>query len=269
MKKKFIDFFESQLLDWELARNNVSALKSVKRKPFKCKSLEGYVQFNPARAVSTLAKVDKDSIQQRKCFLCDANRPLEQKKLQLLPGWNMLVNPFPILPYHFTIVNQNHTPQKLDFEIGKELAVSVHGFVVFFNDDGAGASAPDHMHFQAVPIDELPLIKNFISHGKKIKKEELPFKILTDEKEIKDCPYPMNVYFWKNQEEEREVNFIAVPRKKHRPDEYYLQPPLRRAISPGAIDMAGVLVTPIEEDFNMTNDKDVENIYLQVGFTDE
>ncbi|MCH5234001.1 MAG: DUF4922 domain-containing protein [Muribaculaceae bacterium] len=268
MKEEIKEFFESQLKNWELARRNFEALNFVKKKPFKCGVLNGFVQYNPARSVSTLAKVDKNSIANRKCFLCDENRPNEQMKFELIPGWNLLVNPFPILPFHFTIVNSKHTPQKLDVETGIELARQLPRFVVFFNDDGAGASAPDHMHFQAVPIEELPLIKLLDTGIKDLKTDKLPFKILTEKEEIKTCKDPMNVYFWLP-EVDKEVKFIAIPRKAHRPREYDMQPPSRRAISPGAIDMAGIIVTPIEEDFDLTVDKDIENIYHQVGFIDE
>ncbi|MCH5241056.1 MAG: DUF4922 domain-containing protein [Muribaculaceae bacterium] len=258
-------FFENQIKVWELARTNFEALSFIKKRTFCCGSLLGHIQFNPARAVSTLAKVDKVSIDQRKCFLCDHNRPEEQKSFEILPDWQLLVNPFPILPYHFTIVNSQHLPQKLEFETGINLAKKLDGFVVFFNDDGAGASAPDHMHFQAVPLEYLPLIKLLSSKWDSIQELQLPFQIFLDEEEIKGSKDPMNVYFWKDMKAGG-VKFMAIPRKAHRPKEYFLSPPERRAISPGAIDMAGVMVTPIKEDFYRVDDKDVENIYRQVGY---
>ena len=265
MDKQIKEFFENQIKNWELAKSNFEALNFINKRPFQCGSLTGFVQFNPGRAISTLAKVDKNSIKSRKCFLCEKNRPKEQRTMEILPGWDLLVNPFPILPYHFTITNQHHIPQKLQLETGKELAGKLQGLTVFFNDEGAGASAPDHMHFQAVPLEELPLINLIDSDKTNSMTEKLLFKILTEEKDIKECKDPMNVYFW-HSKRGGEIKFIAIPRKRQRPKEYFLQPPLRRAISPGAIDMAGILVTPHEEDFNLTEEKEIENIYRQVAF---
>lgn len=258
------DFFESQLLEWDLASKNVEALKKVKRKPFKIGDLYGYVQFNPARAVSTLANVEKQAIDSRPCFLCQLNRPEKQQSLEILPGWDLLVNPFPILPYHFTIVNRIHTRQKLLIETGKKLAEKLPGMVVFFNDEGAGASAPDHIHFQAVPLEELPLINILSDERNDI---SLPYKIIKDIEVPLYSDYPVNAYFWKTSE--NVIRNIIIPRKTHRPKEFYLDMPHRRAVSPGAIDMAGVIVTPIEVDFNSINLWDIKNIYSQVAFGNE
>lgn len=265
-EREIKEFFEQELKIWDLARKNCEALKNVKRKQFKVGDLKGYVQFNPARAVSTLAKLDKNSIKERQCFLCKKNRPKEQRGLEILNGWELLVNPFPILHYHFTIVKDDHVPQNLLIETGKKLASLLKGFVVFFNDDGAGASAPDHMHFQAVPLNELPLIQFVLEKGLVDSKEKLPYKILSEEKEIEKCEQPQNVFFWT---EEDRIQVIGIPRKMHRPKEFFMVPPNRRAFSPGAIDMAGVLVTPYEEDFNSISEEDIKNIYCQVGLTNE
>ena len=256
------NFFDDQLDCWDLARLNYQALEKVKTKSFKTGRLEGVVQFNPARSVSTLANVDKESIKQRNCFLCKTHRPKEQKGIELIQGWELLVNPFPILPYHFTIAGKEHKPQILDIKTGIELASNLPGMVVFFNDDGAGASAPDHVHFQAVPINALPLIQS-LEKDFEIKDNDFPFHIEIrgyDEKSTN----PVNAFFWKK-ETGAEVRWITIPRKAHRPSSYYLMPPFRRAISPGAIDMGGVLVTPIEEDFNRTELSDIERIYQEVG----
>lgn len=297
-REAVIEFFETEIRNWELARNNFQALECVLKKPFKCGDMQGYVQFNPARSVSSLAKVDKESIKNRKCFLCSDNRPKKQRAIKLLSDWNLLVNPYPILPFHFTIANDGHIPQKLQIQTGTRLAKELEGFVVFFNDDGAGASAPDHMHFQAVSFEHLPLIRLINDNWPEKEKLNLPFKILTDPDLIKKCQFPMNVYFWSTEinetsmkqkeenekgcyyesdgkeiliekgEENPEIRILAIPRKAHRPEEFYKGPPLRRAFSPGALDMAGIMVTPIENDFNAITSQEIENIYRQVGFSE-
>lgn len=255
---------DHQLQKWELASKNYKDLQFARIKKIKIGDLEVKVQCNPARAVSTLAKVESRDIKSRPCFLCSANRPAEQDKYEILPGWDLLVNPYPILPFHFTIASTSHTPQHLYFEEGKKLAERLPGMVVFYNDSGAGASAPDHLHFQAVPLEELPLIR--LLKDNEPQSLRLPFKIYTEEKEIKECKYPQNAYFWKDGE--GVVKMISIPRKAHRPESYFKSPPLRRAFSPGAIDMAGVLVTPFEEDFEATDSVDIINIYQQTAFSE-
>lgn len=269
MKEKEINlFFENQLKDWPLAKSNFEALLSIKKKNFKIKDLKGYVQYNPQRAASSLAKIDKESIKKRECFLCSKNRPAEQKVFEILPGWELLVNPFPILPYHFTIASTNHATQKLNLTAGKLLAEQLPGMVVFFNDIGAGASAPDHTHFQAVPIDELPLIRMIEINGDKEEKDlSFPFKII-NETELNDEKQPVNVFIWKSGNSHK-IKVVGIPRKAHRPACFYQEGEKRRAFSPGAIDMAGVLVTPFEEDFERISSEEIERIYSEVGIQDE
>ena len=262
--QKLKDFFLSQLEIWELARNNFQNLEKIEKKPMQAGELKGYIQFNPARAVSTLAKVDDSTISRRKCFLCSHHRPDEQKSMEILPGWELLVNPYPILPYHFTISSKAHTAQRLNIITGKRLAELLDGMVVFYNADGAGASAPDHAHFQAVPIEELPLINLLDRDNIDIRNVEMPFKIIIDPDESENIKEPVNAYFW--MDKEKKVHLIAIPRSQHRPGCYYKEPPERRAVSPGAIDMAGVIVTPIKEDFDRLNNDDIEKIYKEVSF---
>ena len=261
MKAEILHFFDEQLKTWPLAAANYEALAKTRKKSFKVHDFEGWVQYNPARAGSTLAKVDRDSVKKRGCFLCEANRPAQQKSIVLIEGWNLLVNPFPILPFHFTIVSTGHTPQVLSLQIGKQLAELLPGMVVFYNDDGAGASAPDHAHFQAVPLQELPLVRVLEENDD----FPPPFRIIRQFDELTENKFPVNAYFWQSQKDDR-VKMMAIPRRVHRPDMFYLEVPDRRAVSPGAIDMGGVIVTPFEEDFEAMDNHDVEEIYRQTSF---
>lgn len=264
MERDIIDFFNVQLQTWDLASANYSKLKDVLKKPVNLGFIEGIVQYNPGRAVSTLAKVDKNSIKERRCFLCKENRELRQLYLDILPGWELLVNPFPILPYHFTIAGKTHTRQKLYIEEGKKLADALPGMVVFFNSEGAGASAPDHIHFQAVPLESLPLIKllDSIPEGE-YSKLCLPYAIINNPSMLTDTHTLANAYFWKDRE--GRSRFGAIKRKAHRPLAYFKDPPERIAVSPGAVDMAGLIVTPFEEDFHKISDKDILSIYKEVA----
>lgn len=266
-KKEIKDFFESQLKTWETASQNYNDLKFFNRKHFKIENLSGFICQNPRRAVSTLSKVDSQSISQRKCFLCKNNRPPQQLIKELGKDWELLVNPYPILPYHFTIVSKHHRPQHFDLNSAFELADQLEGMVVFYNDDGAGASAPDHAHFQAVPIEEIPVLNHLDSHWDNRYEFSFPFRVFFDLANEDLGKYPLNAYVWKS--EKGEIRGLAIPRKNHRPKEYYLDPPLRRAVSPGALDMVGIVVTPFEEDFNLLDSTELRNIYKQVGVADD
>lgn len=267
-REEIREFFETQVKNWPLAAQNVKALENVLTKPFYIGDKKGFVQYNPARAISTLAKLDKESIKKRECFLCPANRPAEQKGIELEKDWELLVNPFPILPMHFTIVNKKHTAQKLDLEIVDKLTDHLHGMTVFFNGAQAGASAPDHIHYQAVPFDRLPFVIHIDKNWEKInEKQLLPFKIITDINELTVDNPSINAYFWVT--EQGEKRFFAIPRVQHRPKSFFLNPPNRRAVSPGAIDMAGIIITPYQEDFNAISSEDIINIYQEVAYPND
>ncbi len=187
MQNQIENLFTEQLLHWELARSNYQALKKVKTKTLDVNGCAYKVQFNPARLVSSGAKVDTRSIQQRKCFLCEENRPPEQKGILFTPvnhlqdrslfplqgvrgqGLTILVNPFPIFPKHFTIPDATHTPQLIAPRFADMLALAEYmsDYVVFYNGPKSGASAPDHAHFQAGNKGFLPIEKEWKNHIEK------------------------------------------------------------------------------------------------------
>ena len=144
------EFLERQIRDWDTAKNNYEALKHVKVKEFELNGSTVKVQFNPARIVSSAAKVDAKSLKERKCFLCEANRPAVQEGLPW-EDYTILVNPFPIFPKHLTIPANEHTPQLIAGRISDMMKIArvLESYVVFYNGPKCGASAPDHMHFQA------------------------------------------------------------------------------------------------------------------------
>lgn len=256
------DFFNQQMAQWPLAEENYNNLGLIKKKQFQIGDLKGWVQFNPARAGSSLAKVDSAAIQKRACFLCLNNRPESQLTLNISDEFELLVNPFPILPLHFTIPSKKHIPQKLSIADGIELAKMLPDMIVFFNSEGAGASAPDHYHFQAVPKGSLPLIS--LLNNKRNGTHNLPFAIIQNVKDDENYKNkPANAFFWTS--DSGKVETLIIPRTKHRPEEFYREPPYRRAVSPGAIDMAGVIVTPFEEDFELLSKGDIQSIYQQVA----
>ncbi|HNZ62580.1 MAG TPA: DUF4922 domain-containing protein, partial [Paludibacteraceae bacterium] len=147
---KVKNLFKEQVSEWDLAKKNYEDLKNVQIKSFSFGDFEIVVQFNPARIVSSGAKVDEKTIKERKCFLCKENLPPQQKGVDA-GEYSILVNPYPIFPEHFTIPRKEHIPQQIKpfFSDMLELAKSMDEFVVFYNGPKCGASAPDHLHFQA------------------------------------------------------------------------------------------------------------------------
>lgn len=291
-------FVESQLQDWPLASDNFTKLREVRRKQIPLGEFDSYIQCNPARIVSTGAKVDKDAIASRRCFLCAANRPAEQHVVEILDGWEFLLNPYPILPMHFTIAAKEHVPQTsipLDLAAMTEKAPEL---VFFFNGARAGASAPDHMHTQAVLSSELPILhlaEKFhpLSEKRFMSSEdfgiELPFHFISavipadlngmkmlakisnafgiDETTGNRDKGLVNAFFW--MDNTGYLRVIVVPRRRHRPSCYNASGDDNYMISPGCIDMAGIMVCPRAWDFERLNATKIKEIYSEVAFANK
>ncbi|MHB9055030.1 MAG: DUF4922 domain-containing protein [Paludibacteraceae bacterium] len=280
-----------QLSVWETARNNYEALKHVKMKELNINGVPFKVQFNPARIVSSGAKVDAKSIQERKCFLCAENRPKEQEGLPFGEHYTILINPFPIFPKHFTIPANEHVPQQIlsRYEDMLALAEYMSDCLIFYNGPKCGASAPDHVHFQAGNKGFLPIEKEWKNHlDETISETEnislfsinygFPaFVIQTNDKhsgtkmfekiynnlEIKDeeTEPMMNILAWM---ENKKLVTIIIPRSKHRPDCYFAEGEKNRLISPASVDLGGVFITPKEKDFDKITEKDIAEILSEV-----
>lgn len=159
------ELLRQQLGVWPLVAQNFKALEAVHLKQFEWNGLTVKVQFNPARIVSSGAKVDARSIKARKCFLCPNHLPEEQLRLPFGERYQVLCNPFPIFPEHFTIPSLAHTPQLIVPQLDDFLEVvrSLDQFTLFYNGPRCGASAPDHAHFQAVTLGLMPLDKEVMA----------------------------------------------------------------------------------------------------------
>ena len=274
-------FFNRQLEMWEDARHRFRDLKHVEVRQL---SDQLKVQFNPARIVSTGAKIDKHTLGERPCFLCERNRPKEQMTKLIDDHFQLLVNPFPILPVHFTIPATKHQPQSIYRHYGEmHRLLSLHSeLMVFYNGPKCGASAPDHLHFQAGTSGVLPLQTNW----QRLSRSLTDVISLNDEEKIsvlRDFLVPAFVIISKSEDSDEELfhrlyrsmpmrgdesepmmNIIAwrkgdefisvvIPREKHRPDAYFAEGEAQMMVSPGALDMAGLIITPREEDFSKIN----------------
>ena len=283
-----------QKKDWQFASNGFESLKSVQTREF---GFDGYkikVQFNPGRIKSSSAKVDEKSIKERKCFLCLENLPSEQKGILLNEEYIILVNPFPIFPEHFTIPHVRHVPQSIKnsfidlLEISKELSKY---YTVFYNGPKCGASAPDHLHFQAgsknfMPIDlEFQQLKN--DYGNVLLKDKNLIlsaiddglrRFITIESHDKYLiENKFKIYFenYKNisgNNDEPTMNILSsygqnsgwrviiFLREKHRSSHYFAENENQILISPAAVDLGGIFITPRQKDFEILS----KNIIIEV-----
>lgn len=256
-------FFNTQLAAWPLARENHEALHQVLTRRL---DIEGFdcpvvVQHNPARIRSTAAKVDASALSKRPCFLCPENRPEVQQALPLCDGWELLVNPYPILKEHYTIVATRHQPQTLQGVLPvmrRAHKVLGDAFMVFYNGPHCGASAPDHQHLQAGRWQGVPLIEYLLAHPVTAPAAIAPlgFKVIVNG----ELP------------ETDDVNLILVgdmlitiPRRKHRPECFFRNDERQRLISPGALDMCGLLIAPRREDFDLLTPGEARDILRQCG----
>ena len=290
-------FFNRQLEKWDDARHRFRDLKHVETKKL---SEEVRLQFNPARIVSTGAKIDKKTLGERPCFLCDKNRPKEQMSQQIDERFHLLVNPFPILPVHFTIPARKHQPQAIYKNYGEmHRFLSLHSeLMVFYNGPKCGASAPDHLHFQAGTSGILPLQANW----QRLSRNLTDIISLNDEEKIavvRDFIVPAFVIISKNEESDETlfhrlyksmpmrgdetepmINIIAwrkedeyisvvIPREKHRPEAYFAEGDAQVMVSPGALDMSGLIITPREEDFHKLTEESATTILQECGISTE
>lgn len=290
-------FFNRQLEVWTDARHRFRDLKHVETRQF---SDQLKLQWNPARIVSTGAKIDKKTLGERPCFLCDKNRPKEQMSKQIDEKFHLLVNPFPILPVHFTIPARKHQPQLIYKNYGEmHRFISLHSdLMVFYNGPKCGASAPDHLHFQAGTNGILPLQTNwqrlsrnltdiislndeekisvvrdfivpaFVIISKSAESDEALFRRLYKAMPQRgDETEPMmNIISWRKGEE-----FISmvIPREKHRPEAYFAEGDAQFVVSPGALDMSGLIITPREEDFRKLTEEKALSLLQECGVSEE
>ncbi|MDE6147430.1 MAG: DUF4922 domain-containing protein, partial [Bacteroidales bacterium] len=156
-------FVGDQLSRWPLACRNFRALKNVQTRDVVTGGLNVRLQFNPARMISSAAKLTKEDIAARKCFLCRENRSEEQMMLKFEgrkgKKYDVLVNPYPIFPDHLVIAMDRHVDQSIwkRYVDMLDLARKYQDFIFFYNGPKSGASAPDHHHFQGAPRGLMPL----------------------------------------------------------------------------------------------------------------
>ncbi|MDR1585389.1 MAG: DUF4922 domain-containing protein [Prevotellaceae bacterium] len=292
LNKDINQLIESQLKEWDLARQNYANLSKVKTKTFSFGDFEIRVQFNPARIVSSAAKIDAKSIRERRCFLCPQNLPPEQRGIAFGRDYQILVNPFPIFPQHLTVPSLRHTGQLIFDRYGDmlDLAEALEDFVVFYNGPKCGASAPDHLHFQAGNKTFLPLEKDLQHIERKIIASKgtllcyqlenyLRRVIVIESTEKQRVVEQFNTLYasleTRDGETEPMLNIVSwygggrwtsciFPRKVHRPKCFFAEGGENLLISPASVDLGGVFILPQEKDFEKITKNDIKAVLEEV-----
>ena len=288
-----------QAASWPMLSAALAGLAQVEVKKFEVRGSEVYAQFNPNRIVSTAARVDPASIKGRPCFLCPENLPPEEKGIAFGEDFVLLCNPFPVLPHHLVIAARRHTAQLIagSFGVMLDLAKALGAdYFTLYNGPGAGASAPDHLHFQAARVGPLPLLPESRSWPRRAlpsRTSNLKFESLID--------FRLNLLIARGSDRDGLVGWLGqasralaevtggagepllnlivtaegdawrvylFPREKHRPACYYADGDRRLTVSPAAIDLAGVLVVPEAAHFARITAADIAQVYAEVTLAD-
>lgn len=297
---------EQQRATWPLLAEGVAALREIETRRVPVAESEVIIQHNPKRIRSTAAAVDKGSVEKRPCFLCAENLPAEEKGLAYAADLGIFCNPFPVLNKHLTIVHRLHVEQTIigNFERLLSLAADLApDYFALYNGPQCGASAPDHLHFQACSREVLPIEKDLMAEITSDPAhcdvcEAMPrdqFELFT----LGGCGRSVVILRGSNAEEiarwfyrvvdelprpeghtEPMMNIVCTfergtfttflfPRAKHRPASFFDEGEARLIVSPGAIDMAGVIVTPRREDFTRLDGARVEAIFAEVSLSED
>jgi hypothetical protein len=297
INQEVISLFHEQVSNWELARVNYKGLKTIRTKSFSFGDFEVNVQFNPARILSSGANMDAKTIAARKCFLCEENRPIEQRSIEA-GDYSVLVNPYPIFPQHFTIPRKGHAIQEIKpyFADMLLMAQALDEFIVFYNGPTCGASAPDHMHFQAGTKDFLPVISDYkrmkptegeiLDEGENYKlytlKNYLRKVYCIESETILSAQKIFENLYTKWQgvlTEEPMMNIVCsyeekiwytfiFPRAAFRPWQYSAKGDDQLMVSPATVEMSGIFITPIETHFEKITGDDVISIFEQCSLSE-
>jgi len=290
---------ERQKKTWPGLAEGYAALESARIREICGDGWRVKVQFNPRRIVSTGAKLDPESIRRRPCFLCLEHLPPEQQAILYRDDYLVLCNPAPIFPGHLTIAHRGHLPQSLLENLPLFLRLAADfgpRMIVFYNGPQSGASAPDHLHFQAAPAGLLPVEAEVLEprnrkvvgrwdgislwrtrglgrgilviEGKGAEEVSSVFGKLIGalQRLNSSADEPLLNLF--GARTDKGWRLILFPRLKLRPAAYFREGEERLLISPGAVDIAGILITPREKDFLALNREIVRGIFREVAFDD-
>lgn len=277
--KRIENLFRLQMSSWPLLREGVENLRRCRVKQLDIRWFHVLVRHIPHRILSTTAKVDHQSIQKRPCFLCPDNLPEEEKGVEFGNDFIILCNPYPILDKHLSIVKKQHVSQEIvrEFSTMLDLAIELPGFMILYNGPECGASAPDHLHFQACSTEMVPTVRD-VERMENLIIEDYARQVLVlrerDRGLISDRfseamslleevnsgglePMVNVVVLW----DALEWVVLVFPRRKHRPTAFYEG---KLTFSPASIDLCGVPVLPIESDFEEVDSAAIEEAFVEI-----
>ncbi|MCQ2095277.1 MAG: DUF4922 domain-containing protein [Bacteroidaceae bacterium] len=286
-EEEVMSLFAAQVREWPEAGVRYRQLENVQKRKYSHEGKDLVIQFNPARIASTGAELNSKAISRRECFLCEDNLPVEQRDVVLDEKYHLLVNPYPILSKHFTIPCRQHSPQSVLSDFGRMMtfAETLEDLVVFYNGPLCGASAPDHQHFQAGSKGQLPIEKavaaqsgesrntvfeldwfcrSWVIRAESVSVAEELFRRLYDVLPMESglTEPMMNLLSWADDDS---LVCVVIPRKKHRPACYSSEGESQVMVSPGALDMSGLVITPREEDFRKLSKEQAIAIIRECG----
>ena len=291
-----LELLSEQKKTWLDLRNGCESLKDVRERDVPCRGFSVRLQYNPGRIRSSLASVGEKNPAERRCFLCLDHLPESQKGILYRGEYLILCNPMPIFSSHYTVSHLEHRRQAITERIGTLLQLIAEfgsGWMVLYNGPKCGASAPDHLHFQAGPSGQMPVEKEVREEKRLARMTKIDSVLLYRVRDLGrevvilegDDPIAVEGAFKGflnalkkvlliDEEpmtniagfyEERKWRLVIFPRRKHRPDAFFREGNARVVVSPGLIDMGGVLVTPVKKDFERLDAAAVEGIYGEVS----
>ena len=292
--------FCSQRNDWAMLAQNYDGLDNAVYKEIVFDGFTMRLQYNPARVHSSTAKTDAASIKERPCFLCSHNLPTVQRAVEYFRDYTILVNPFPIFNKHLTIACTQHTPQRIDGRIKDMLrmAIDLQDYVILYNGPQSGASAPDHLHFQAGTKGTLPIEDDirFFEGQKNLREDSCGTIFTMDRYARKAIIFQSDDIEWivdrfesllKSMEklspnyqlyepmmnvialyENNKWSLIVFPRIAHRPSLFYEKGERQILFSPGTVDFGGLLILPRKEDFDKLNRELIEKMLEELTWSD-
>jgi ribosomal protein S18 acetylase RimI-like enzyme len=295
-----LELLSEQKKTWLDLRESYESLKDFMERDIFCRGFSVRLQHNPGRIKSSLADVGQGNRKERQCFLCLDHLPEGQKGILYRTDYLVLCNPMPVLPSHFTVSHLDHCRQNISEHIGSLLQLMADlgcGWTVLYNGPKCGASAPDHLHFQAVPSGQMPIEKEIWEEKRLILIKQVDRVLLyrvrdlgrevillegndpiAMENALKDFLDAMKKVLLIDEEpminiagfhEERKWRLVIFPRRKHRPEAFFSEGDARVVVSPGVIDMGGVLITPVEKDFGQLDAAAVHDIYREVSLEEK
>jgi ribosomal protein S18 acetylase RimI-like enzyme len=294
-----LELLSEQKKTWQDLREGYELVRKIRERDVPCRGFSIRLQQNSGRIKSSLADVGEKNANERRCFLCLEHLPEDQRGILYRNDYLILCNPMPVFSSHFTISHVDHRRQAITEHINTLLQLmSDFGsrWTILYNGSQCGASAPDHLHFQAIPSGQMP-IENEIRGRKRLtlrtqvdgvflhRMRDVGREVILLEGnnpmavgEVLKCFLnSLKKVLQVNEEpminiagsHEKKYCLMIFPRRKHRPDAFFNGGDARIVVSPGVIDMGGVLITPVEKDFYRLDAALVGAIYREVSLEGE